>query len=65
MKGIGTGKGQVDLGVLNSLFEGASSKMDVRTERAVGHDGNIAHQMPSPVLRRLRHAEEPVDHTRK
>jgi len=38
MKGIGTGKGQVDLGVLNSLFEGASSKMDVRTERAVGHE---------------------------
>ena len=29
---------KVDLGVLNSLFEGASSKMDVRTERAVGHE---------------------------
>lgn len=36
--GIGTGKKQVDLGVFNSLFEGASSKFDMRTEMAIGHE---------------------------
>lgn len=34
--GIGTGKSQIDLGVLNSLFDGA--KLDMRTEMAVGHE---------------------------
>ena len=34
-KGIGAEKGQLDLGCLNALFEGASSKMDLRTENAV------------------------------
>lgn len=34
-KGIGTGKGQVDLGSFNALFEGASSKFDYRTEKTV------------------------------
>lgn len=33
--GIGTGKGQVDLGAFNRLFEGASSKFDARTEEAI------------------------------
>lgn len=37
-KGIGTGKGQVDLGAFNKLFEGASSKFDARTEAAIGHE---------------------------
>lgn len=36
--GIGTGKKQVNLGAFNSLFEGASSKFDMRTEMAVGHE---------------------------
>lgn len=36
--GIGTGKGQVDLGVFNKLFEGAQSKWDVTTEKAVMHE---------------------------
>lgn len=36
--GIGSGKSQLDLGVFNSLFEGASSKFDMRTEMAVGHE---------------------------
>ncbi len=34
-KGIGTGKGQVDIGAFNALFEGASSKMDGRTEKTI------------------------------
>ena len=33
--GIGSGPKQVDLGAFNSLFEGASSKLDLRTEMAV------------------------------
>lgn len=33
--GIGTGDKQVNLGVFNSLFEGASSKFDYRTENAI------------------------------
>jgi len=33
--GIGTGKSQVDLKVFNSLFSGASSKFDYRTENAI------------------------------
>lgn len=33
--GIGPGPKQVDLGAFNSLFEGASSKLDMRTEMAV------------------------------
>lgn len=37
-KGIGTGKGQIDLGVFNALFEGAQSKLDVTTEMAVTHE---------------------------
>jgi len=36
--GIGTGKKQVDLGAFNALFEGASSKFDMRTEMAIGHE---------------------------
>lgn len=35
MNGIGEGNGQVDLGIFNGLFEGASSKFDYRTELAV------------------------------
>lgn len=34
-KGIGNGKGQIDLGIFNHLFEGASSKVDLRTENAI------------------------------
>ncbi len=36
--GIGTGKGQIDLGAFNKLFEGAQSKLDVTTEKAVMHE---------------------------
>lgn len=36
--GIGTGKSQVDLGAFNSLFEGASSQFDKRTEMAIAHE---------------------------
>lgn len=37
--GIGTGKNQIDLGIFNSLFEGAqSSKIDLRAEKAIGHE---------------------------
>ena len=36
--GIGSEKGQVDLGAFNSLFDGASSKFDMRTELAVKHE---------------------------
>ncbi|QOW61302.1 hypothetical protein [Treponema pedis] len=36
--GIGTGNKQVDLGAFNKLFEGASSKLDMRTEMAVAHE---------------------------
>lgn len=36
--GIGDGKNQVDLGVFNRLFEGPSSKMDIRTENAIKHE---------------------------
>ena len=38
MNGIGSGKKQIDLGAFNALFEGASSKLDMRTEMAVGHE---------------------------
>lgn len=34
-KGIGTNKGQVDLGLFNCLFAGADSKVDYRTEEAI------------------------------
>lgn len=37
-KGIGTKKGQIDLGAFNVLFDGASSKMDMRTENAIKHE---------------------------
>ncbi len=38
-KGIGSSEnGQVDLGAFNSLFEGASSKFDMRTEGAIKHE---------------------------
>lgn len=37
-KGIGTGNGQVNLGAFNVLFEGAQSKLDVVTEKAVMHE---------------------------
>ena len=33
--GIGSGKSQLDLGIFNNLFDGASSKFDMRTELAV------------------------------
>lgn len=36
--GIGDGKKQLDLGPFNSLFQGASSKVDMRTEMAVKHE---------------------------
>lgn len=36
--GIGTGNNQIDLGVFNQLFDGASSKFDQRTEKAIGHE---------------------------
>lgn len=36
--GIGTGNKQVNLGAFNSLFDGASSKFDMRTEMAIGHE---------------------------
>ena len=36
--GIGTGKKQLDLGPFNSLFQGASSKVDMRTEMAVANE---------------------------
>lgn len=36
--GIGDGKGQVDLGVFNSLFEGAQNKIDIITENAIMHE---------------------------
>ena len=36
--GIGTGNKQVSLGAFNKLFEGASSKLDMRTEMAVTHE---------------------------
>ena len=38
VKGIGTKKGQVDLGAVNKLFEGASSKFDAQTEAAIMHE---------------------------
>lgn len=37
-KGIGEGKNQLDLGALNSLFQGADSKFDFRTEEAIKHE---------------------------
>ncbi len=37
-KGFGTGKGQIDLGAFNSLFEGAQNKFDATTETAVLHE---------------------------
>lgn len=36
--GIGTGKGQIDLGAFNKLFDGAQSKLDITTEKAVMHE---------------------------
>lgn len=36
--GIGTGNTQLDLGQFNALFSGATSKFDMRTEMAVGHE---------------------------
>ena len=36
--GIGTNKSQLDLGPFNSLFQGASNKVDMRTEMAVKHE---------------------------
>lgn len=36
--GIGKGKGQVDLGVFNSLFDNAQSKLDASTEKAILHE---------------------------
>lgn len=36
--GIGNGASQLDLGVFNNLFDGASSKFDMRTEMAVKHE---------------------------
>ena len=36
--GIGGNKNQIDLGAFNALFEGVSSKFDMRTEMAIGHE---------------------------
>ena len=36
--GIGEGAKQINLGVFNNLFDGASSKFDLRTEEAVKHE---------------------------
>lgn len=36
--GIGEGKSQLDLGTFNALFSGAGSKVDFRTEQAIGHE---------------------------
>lgn len=36
--GIGPRNNQIDLGAFNQLFEGASSKLDQRTENAVAHE---------------------------
>lgn len=36
--GIGSSNNKLNLGVFNSLFEGASSKFDMRTEAAVAHE---------------------------
>ena len=36
--GIGESSSQLDLGAFNALFSGASSKVDMRTEIAVGHE---------------------------
>lgn len=37
-KGIGDEKNQLDLGAFNSLFQGADSKFDLRTEGAIKHE---------------------------
>lgn len=37
-KGIGINKGQVNLGFLNCLFEGADSKVDYRTEKGIKNE---------------------------
>ncbi len=36
--GFGTGKGQINLGIFNKLFEGAQNKLDSTTEKAVAHE---------------------------
>ena len=36
--GIGSGEKQLNLGIFNNLFDGASSKVDMRTEMAVEHE---------------------------
>lgn len=36
--GLGNGSKQVDLGAFNKLFDGASSKLDIRTEMAISHE---------------------------
>ena len=36
--GIGSGGGKLDLGIFNNLFDGASSKFDMRTELAVKNE---------------------------
>lgn len=36
--GIGSGNNQLDLGQFNALFSGATSKFDMRTEMAIGHE---------------------------
>lgn len=38
VNGIGEGKNQLNFGPFNALFEGASSKLDFRTEKAIGHE---------------------------
>lgn len=45
--GIGKKKSQLDIGPFNALFEGASSKFDVRTEQAVK---NLLKKQAVPVL---------------
>ncbi len=68
-KGIGAGKGQVDLGIFNCLFEGASSKFDTRTEEALG---NLLGKQAIPVIIDevlvrgfyfMRHFTEELKHT--
>lgn len=38
VNGIGAERNQLDLGIFNNLFEGASSKVDLRTENAIAHE---------------------------
>lgn len=50
-KGIGEGAGQLNLSVFNSLFEGASSKFDKRTEMAIA--GELKRQSLPVIINEL------------